>query len=64
MILSLAALLHGGDGLDFIYFLSALLIVALPLTVFTVLTYLVTKGYFKQEREKRGTRNAEVGTSD
>lgn len=35
---------------DFIYFLSSLLIVALPLTVFGVLTYLVLKGYRKRER--------------
>ena len=53
MTLALAVLLHGEDGMDFIYFLSALLIVALPLTVFSVLTYLVTKGYFK--REKNGS---------
>jgi hypothetical protein len=57
-VLATLLLLHGEDGMDFIYFLSALLIVALPLTVFTVLTYLVTKGYFKEMREKgdgRGT---------
>jgi hypothetical protein len=53
MTLAVAVLLHGEDGMDFIYFLSALLIVALPLTVFSVLTYLVTKGYFK--REKKGS---------
>ncbi|MGH7605697.1 MAG: hypothetical protein ACREME_00030 [Gemmatimonadales bacterium] len=51
------ALPHGGDGMDFIYFLSALLIVALPLTVFTVLTYLVTKGYLKKMREKGDGRS-------
>ena len=34
---------------DFIYFLSSLLIVALPLTVFGVLTYLVVKGYRNRE---------------
>jgi heme/copper-type cytochrome/quinol oxidase subunit 2 len=45
----LAALLHG-DDLDLIYFWSSLLIVALPLTVFGVLTYLVVKGYRKREQ--------------
>jgi hypothetical protein len=45
----LAALLHG-DDLDLIYFWSSLLIVALPLTVFSVLTYLVVKGYRKREQ--------------
>ena len=34
---------HG--HVDFIYFLSSLVIVALPLTVFGVITYLVVKGY-------------------
>jgi hypothetical protein len=41
-----------GDGLDFIYFLSALLIVALPLGVFTVLAYLITKAYLKKVKAK------------
>lgn len=46
-------LLHGGEGrIDLIYFLSALLIVALPLGVFSVLAYLITKGYFRKMREK------------
>ena len=54
----LAVLLHG-DELDLIYFWSSILIVALPLTVFGVLTYLVVKGSLKQ---KRGTRNSDVGT--
>ena len=36
---------------DFIYFLSSLLIVALPLAVFSVLGYLVVKGYRKRERK-------------
>ena len=35
---------------DFIYFLSSVLIVALPLTVFGVLTYLVLKGYRQRSR--------------
>ena len=35
---------------DFIYFLSSLLIVPLPLLVFGVLTYLVLKAYRKRER--------------
>ena len=52
---------HLAEHTDFIYFLSSLLIVALPLTVFSVLTYLLVKAYFKR---KRGTRNAEVGTDD
>jgi len=52
-------MLHGGDDrLDLIYFWSSILIVALPLTIFTTLTYLITKGYFRKLREKgegRGT---------
>lgn len=48
MIPALAVLLlHGEDGLDFIYFLSALLIVALPLAVFATLTYLLIRRYVK-----------------
>jgi hypothetical protein len=51
MTLALAiVLLHGEDGMDLIYFLSALLIVALPLTVFSWLTYQVVKRYLKERR--------------
>ena len=49
--LALLALLHGGDDrVDLIYFWSALLIVALPLAVFTVLAYLLVKAYRNRER--------------
>lgn len=50
----LAVLLHGED-IDLIYFWSSLLIVALPLTVFGVLTYLVVRGYRKREHGARST---------
>lgn len=46
------------SNIDLIYFWSSLVLVALPLTVFSVLTYLVTKGYFRKMRERgdgRGT---------
>lgn len=55
MMSLLTALLHD-DSVDLIYFWSSILMVALPLTVFGVLTYLVVKGSLKQ---KRGTRNSE-----
>lgn len=44
------AALHG-EGLDLIYFWSSILIVALPLTIFSVLTYFVIKGYLKRPRK-------------
>ena len=40
------------NGLDIIYFWSSILIVLLPLGVFTWLTYLVVKAYRK---ERAGT---------
>ena len=49
MTLLFAVLLHG-DDMDLIYFWSSMLIVALPLTVFGVLTYLVVKGYRNREQ--------------
>ncbi len=45
------------NGLDIIYFWSSILIVLLPLGVFTWLTYLVVRAY-RAER----SRNAEGGT--
>lgn len=41
-----AVLLHG-DEMDLIYFWSSIFMVALPITVFGVLTYLVVRGYRK-----------------
>ena len=49
MTLALAVLLHG-EEMDLIYFWSSLLIVALPLTVFGILTFLVVKAYRKREQ--------------
>lgn len=50
---ALLILQHGADDrIDLIYFFSALVIVALPLTVFTTLAYLVVKGYLKRNREQ------------
>jgi hypothetical protein len=46
---ALLALLHGGnDRIDLIYFWSAILMVALPLTIFITLGYLITKAYFRR----------------
>lgn len=50
MMLALAVLLHG-DGQDIIYFWSSIFMVALPLTIFGGLTYLVLKGYRKRNQE-------------
>ena len=48
-------LLHG-DAMDIIYFWSSIVIVALPLTIFTVLTYWVVKASRKGEKgEGSGT---------
>jgi hypothetical protein len=57
MMLSLLALLHD-DGMDIIYFWSAIVIVLLPLAVFSGLTYLVVRAY---RRERAKLRNAEFG---
>ena len=46
------AALHG-DNMDLIYFWSSILIVALPLTVFGVLTYFVVKGSRNARRAQR-----------
>ena len=49
--LMVLALLHGGDDrMDFIYFLSAVFMVLLPLTIFITLTYLAVKAYRKRPR--------------
>ena len=45
----LAVLLHGED-VDLVYFWSAIVMVTLPLIVFSTLTYLVVKASRKQPR--------------
>ena len=51
--LAFLALLHGGDDrMDLIYFWSAILIVLLPLAIFTTLTWLLVKAYRKRERRE------------
>lgn len=55
--LTVLTLFHGGDDrMDLIYFWSSILIVFLPLTIFTVLTYLLVKAYRNRERGA-GTSN-------
>jgi len=50
----LATLLHG-DGMDIIYFWSSIFMILLPITIFTVLTYLIVKAYKNREKgEGRG----------
>ena len=44
-------ILHG-DGMDIIYFWSSIVIVLLPLGLFTWLTYFVIKKYRLEMREK------------
>ena len=53
MILVLAALLHD-DGMDIIYFWSAIVMVLLPIGAFTWLTWLLIKKYHQEMREKGG----------
>jgi hypothetical protein len=49
--LMVLALLHGGeDRMDFIYFLSAVFMVLLPLTIFTAMVYWLVKAYRGRER--------------
>ena len=55
MTLALAILLHD-DGMDIIYFWSSIFMILLPITIFTVLTYLLVKAYRNREKgEGRGT---------
>jgi len=51
--LTLLALLHGGDDrIDLIYFWSSILMVLLPLAIFTTLAVLLVKAYRKRERSQ------------
>jgi hypothetical protein len=51
----LATLMHD-DGMDIIYFWSSVFMILLPITIFSVLTYLIVKRYRNREKgEGRGT---------
>ncbi len=49
MTLLFAVLLHG-DDIDLIYFWSSIFMILLPITIFSVLTYFVVKGYRKRNQ--------------
>jgi len=60
----LLLLLHGGDDrMDVIYFWSAILIVLLPIAVFTGLAFLAVRGYFRR-READGGGEPPAGRLD
>jgi hypothetical protein len=48
------------EHIDLVYFWSSILIVALPLTVFGVLAYLVVRAYLKKEQ---GAKSKEQNAS-
>jgi uncharacterized membrane protein YdfJ with MMPL/SSD domain len=52
MTLALVSLLHG-EAHDILYFWSSILMVLLPIGVFTWLTYLLVKKYRQEMREKK-----------
>ena len=52
MTLLIAVLLHGED-IDLVYFWSSVFMILLPITIFSVLTYFVVKGYRKREQKAR-----------
>jgi len=55
--LTLLALLHGGDDrIDLIYFWSSILMVLLPLAIFTTLAVLLVKAYRSRERGAGSSR--------
>jgi hypothetical protein len=62
MIPALLALLHGDDPkMDLLYFWAAVLLALTPVLIFGTIGVLVLKKIWKERRE---TRNAEVGTRD
>jgi hypothetical protein len=62
MIPALLALLHGDDPkMDLLYFWAAVLLALTPVVIFGTIGVLVLKKIWKERRE---TRNAEVGTRD
>ena len=48
MILTAIFLLHGGD-LDVVYFWSAVLLAAVPVAVFTIISVLAVRGYLRRQ---------------
>ena len=56
-MMSLQAVMPHGDGMDIIYFWSSIVIVLLPLGVFSWLTWLVVRAY----RREQGSRSSESG---
>jgi lipopolysaccharide export LptBFGC system permease protein LptF len=53
MTLATLLVLHGGGRMELSYFWSAIVIVALPMTVFGGLAYFLWRGYRKDSQEHR-----------
>ena len=60
MILAAMVLLHGGD-LDIVYFWSAVLLAGGPLAVFTIISVLAVRGYFRRQVADGGGEPPEHG---
>ncbi len=48
MILAAMVILHGGD-MDIVYFWSAVLLAVGPLAVFTIISVLAIRGYYRRQ---------------
>ena len=65
MILAALSLLHGGDErMEWLYFWASILIIVLPISIFTTMAWLLARQYFRERRaaaQKATTGPGDVG---
>ena len=60
MILAALSMVHGGDErMELLYFLASILIIVLPVSVFTTMAWLLTRQYFRDRRAAAAAAAAE-----
>ena len=64
MILAALSLLHGDERMEWLYLWASLIIIALPVTVFVTIAWLLTRQYFRDRRAeaaKAAANSSDVG---
>lgn len=64
MILAALSLVHGDERMEWLYFWASIIIIALPVSVFITMAWLLTRQYFRDRRAAAAAAKAAAHPSD